>query len=232
MKDNNKTIVLLPGLNGTQNLFKPLVDKAPSNFNIITIAFPSQEHYSYQQLIQYVLEKISHLDGEFALLGESFSGPLALFVAQTKPKNLMGIILVATFITAPTIQVARFLPWSFGFQLLKFASSVFCRNQPASVIGMVFSELQTLEPKILAERVQSIFTVDAKAALRDRSAPIVYFRGKKDFVVPKKNINQILSIKRDVKVVEFNTDHFLLQSAPAEAWDAISSFAGKVIDNG
>lgn len=225
MKDANITIVLLPGLNGTQGLFQPLIDKAPSHFNILTIAFPGQESSSYQDLTKYVLEKISYLKGSFILLGESFSGPLALFVAQTKPKNLKGVILAATFVTAPNIKIARFLPWAFGFRLAKFVCSLFCKNQPKSVIGMVLNELQKLEPKMLAERIQSIFDVNAEAALKVCPVPIMYFRGQKDLVVPRKNLNRILAIRSDVKVIEFNTDHFLLQSAPAEAWDAIDDFS-------
>jgi pimeloyl-ACP methyl ester carboxylesterase len=225
MKDTNITIVLLPGLNGTRDLFKPLVDKAPSHFNILTVAFPAQESYSYQQLTEYVLEKISHFEGGFILLGESFSGPLALFVAQTKPYSLKGVILAATFVTAPNIKIARFLPWAFGFRLAKFVGSLFCKNQPKSVLGLVFNELTKLNPQVLAERIQAIFSVNAEAALKECSVPIMYFLGKNDFVVPRQNLDRVLAIRSDVKVIEFNTDHFLLQSAPAEAWNAICEFS-------
>lgn len=224
----NITIVLLPGLNGTNALFQPLVDTVPNYFNILTIAFPSQENYSYPQLTDYVLEKISHLQGDFILLGESFSGPLALFVAQAKPKHLLGVIMVATFVTAPNFKIARFLPWAFGFHVIKILCSLFCKNPPASVIGMVLYELKNLVPEVLAGRIQSIFAVNAEAALKACSAPIVYFRGKKDFVVPQKNLARIIAIRSDVKVVEFNTDHFLLQTAPAEAWQAIEKFSVEV----
>ncbi len=223
--DANITIVLLPGLNGTEALFQPLVDTAPIRFKILTIAFPSQENYSYQQLTEYVLEKISHLNGDFILLGESYSGPLALFVAQTKPHNLKSVILSASFVTAPNIKIARFLPWAIGFRLVKILCSLLCSDKPKSVIGLVFNELKKLEPKIFAARIQAIFAVDAQTALKECPAPIMYFLGKKDFTVPRKNLNRILSIRSDVKVVEFNTDHFLLQSAPVEAWAAIEEFA-------
>jgi pimeloyl-ACP methyl ester carboxylesterase len=231
MEDKNITIVLLPGLNGTKNLFQPLVDKAPNNFNILIIAFPSQESYSYQELTQYVLEKISHLNDGFILLGESFSGPLALFIAQTKPQNLRAVILTATFVSAPNIRLACFLPWAFGFRLAKFICSLVCKNQPKSIMTMVFKELEHLEPKILAARIQSIFAVNAQAALKDCPVPIVYFRGIRDFVVPRWNLRKILAIRNDVIVNEFNTDHFLLQTAPAEAWVAISSFVDKIENN-
>lgn len=227
MADANVTIVLLPGLNGTQGLFRPLVDKTPIHFKTLTIAFPAQEH-SYQHLTEYVLEKISHLNGGFILLGESFSGPLALFIAQTKPHGLKGVILAATFVSAPNLKIARFLPWAFGFRLAKCLCSLFCKDQSRSVLGMVFNELKKLEPKVLAARIQSIFAVNADVALKECPVPIMYFRGEKDLVVPRKNVNRILAIRNDVEVVEFNTDHFLLQSAPVDAWNAIEAFSIKI----
>lgn len=56
------SIILLPGLDGTGVLFKPLVG--------------------------FVLDRLP--DSEFVLLGESFSGPIALRVAARKPAGVCG----------------------------------------------------------------------------------------------------------------------------------------------
>lgn len=231
MTDTKITIVLLPGLNGTQGLFQPLVDNAPDHFNLIAIDYPTHENYSYELLVDYVLPKISHLQGGFMLLGESFSGPLALFVAQTKPQGLMGVILVASFATSPNLKLARLLPWTLGFWLSKPLYTLrllFSGKKNISLIYAASRELQKVAPSVLADRIQSIFNLHAETALINCHVPIVYFRGKKDFIVPEKNLRYIVSIRTDIQVVEFNTSHFLLQSAPVQAWAAIAGFAERL----
>lgn len=222
MNSEKITLVLLPGLNGTNGLFKPLLDNRPDNVNVVLIEFPRQTHYSYEQLSLYVVEQINHLEGGFILLGESFSGPLSLLVAKAKPQNLQGVILVATFISAPTLEILRFLPWKYCFRILKFAGV--CFRNSKSVMGMACQELQSVASEVLARRIDLIFNVDVRIELQGCHVPVAYFRGKKDMFVPKKNMQQIINIRNDIPIFEFNTDHFLLQRAPLEAWSAISRF--------
>lgn len=231
MKNVKITIVLLPGLNGTEGLFQALIDQTPDQFNVLSISYPTHQKYSYQQLVVYVQSKISELESEFILVGESFSGPLALFIAQAKPKALIGVILVASFVTSPNYRFARFLPWALGFSLAKPLYALrllLSKKQYTALIRAASRELQKVSPKVLADRVRSIFSVNAESALRDCAVPIVYFRGRKDFVVPRKNLDHIVSIRPSIKIVEFDTQHFLLQSAPAQAWVAIAEFSAEL----
>ncbi len=221
------SVVLLPGLNGTEGLFKPLIDSAPTEYNVVAISYPTQQKLSYSELKNIVLEKVSQMEPPFILVGESFSGPLSLMVSQEKPKGLIGIVMVATFITAPNLAIGRFLPWRFGFQLTKplYKIRLFISNRDsANFINAISTELQKVSTDVLADRIQSIFAVNAKQALIDCDIPLVYFRGTKDFVVPQRNVNQIKALKPDIAVVNFKTQHFLLQSKPELAWKAISTF--------
>ena len=83
-------------------------------------------------------------------------------------------------------------------------------------------------PKVLASRIQQVFSVNANVELKACSVPLVYFRGTNDIVVPQWNLKKIVKLKPDIKVVLFETQHFLLQSKPLEAWDAIAAFANEV----
>ena len=49
---------------------------------------------SYQDLLPYVLELLS-TQGDYVLLGWSFSGPLALMAACTRPSGLRAVVLCA-----------------------------------------------------------------------------------------------------------------------------------------
>jgi pimeloyl-[acyl-carrier protein] methyl ester esterase len=224
------TLVLLPGLNGTKGLFASFIACTPSDVDILPIEYPTDKALSYEQLSLFVINKLESINGQYIILGESFSGPLSLFIAEKKPPGLIGLILVATFITAPNLRMARFLPWTLGFSLTKplyDIRSFFSRSDNASFIQLISVELQKVLPSVLTHRIQQIFAVNAANALQHCDIPIVYFRGTKDFVVPEKNLLNIQAIKPDIGVVKFNTQHFLLQSAPQQAWVAIEKFVSR-----
>ena len=136
-------------------------------------------------------------------------------------------MLVATFIRAPNVRVGRFLPWKLGFTLTKplyTARLVFTKSQNKSLVSRISTEMQNVSPMVLSARIREIFEVNASQPLRDCHVPIVYFRGNQDFVVPKRNLRDILAVRSDVKVVEFDTRHFLLQSEPKKALLEIEKF--------
>ena len=220
-------IILMPGLNGTEGLFKPFINKKPDYIEIVNVIYPTHEEMSYSELTQYVLKKLESIRDDFILVGESFSGPLALFVAQKNPKGLKGIVLVSTFISPPNLKIGKYLPWVLGFKLTKplyKIRSVLSKSKNMFFIEAISKELQKVSPHVLANRIKSVYSVNAHKALLQCHVPMVYFRGKYDIVVPKKNLVQMLMVRKDISVVEFPTQHFLLQSTPIKAWDAINSF--------
>lgn len=224
--DNSFTLVLLPGLNGTEGLFKPLLDTKPENIQTLSISYPVNEKYSYDQLCDYTLQQLRDIDGNFILLGESFSGPLSLMISRAKPSGLAGLILVATFIDAPNLSISRLLPWNFLFGTVKrilWFGSLFVSE--TSLIKLLAHELRKVSLVVLAYRMSLAFGVDAKSALKECPVPIVYFQATGDLLVPKKNLRRIQTVRPDVKAVCFSTHHFLLQSEPQLAWDAIVNFA-------
>src|SRR5262245_10771883 len=89
------TLVLLPGLDGTGQLFKGLLAALPSRFNPLVVSLPQRGDQCYATLAAYVAELLPAA-GPFVLLGESFSGPLALRVAAKSDANLIAVVLVAS----------------------------------------------------------------------------------------------------------------------------------------
>lgn len=85
-----------------------------------------------------------------------------------------------------------------------------------------------MNPAVLADRIQSVFAVDAREALGRLNLPLMYFRGFYDYLVPYKNVKAILAIKLDMRVVDFKTQHFLLQSKPVLAAQEILSFSKRI----
>jgi pimeloyl-ACP methyl ester carboxylesterase len=111
------TIVLLPGLDGTGELFRPLLAHLPPALQPIIVRYPGNEQLGYDVLLERVLGALPARE-RFIILGESFSGPLALMAADTRPAGLEAIVLCATFVRSPLWIRAAWLrhlvrPWAF-----------------------------------------------------------------------------------------------------------------------
>lgn len=102
------SLVLLPGLDGTGALFQPLLEHLPKDLKPIVVSYPGSDCLSYHELLPIVLRALP-TDAPFVILGESFSGPLALMTAATCPRGLAGVVLCATFVRNPLLLRARWL---------------------------------------------------------------------------------------------------------------------------
>src|SRR4051812_35337188 len=81
MVSERTQLVLLPGLDGSGRLFQPLLAELPKWIEPVVVAYPP-ERARFDELVPIARERLPH-SGAFALLGESFSGPLALMLAPS-----------------------------------------------------------------------------------------------------------------------------------------------------
>ena len=218
-------IVLLPGLDGTGLLFKPLIEKLPAYLKPIVVDYPTNEKLAYNALLALVINALPKNE-PFILLGESFSGPLSIMIAATKPQGLKAIVLSTSFIACPQRMIPK---WA---DLLVFttpfrASSFFAKI--GALFGAYYSDelkqaLSLVKPEVLAYRLREIIKVNVETELAACSLPILYMQGKYDFMVPSSNLVKIKKIKPDVQYVQLKTSHMLLQAKPNEAANSICSF--------
>jgi pimeloyl-ACP methyl ester carboxylesterase len=110
-------LLLLPGMDGTGRLFEPLLPFLPPSLVAAVVAYPPDKPYDFAELLPYVAAAIP--DGqEYLILGESFSGPLALLLAARQSPGLRGVILCASFTRCPLLSFAQWFrglirPWWF-----------------------------------------------------------------------------------------------------------------------
>ncbi len=226
MENKKITLVLLPGLNGTAGLFDPLLSIATDDY-VVVIDYPVDEIKTYAELTEDVLEKIRCIDGDFVLVGESFSGPIAIFLSAQNIPGHIGTVLVATFVSGPYWKFASYLPWTLIYRLARplYALRIKLSNGTnASLLKAASVEMQKVKPEVLAARTRAALAVDASVALVQIKIPLVYFRARYDVVVPAWNLKKIIAIKPNTKVVSFDCQHFLLQSVPQAALQAIDDF--------
>jgi pimeloyl-[acyl-carrier protein] methyl ester esterase len=230
-------LVLLPGLDGTGRLFQPLLTALPAWLQPLVISYPTDSFLDYSALCDYVRARLP-ADEPFALLGESFSGPVAVRIAVEPPPNLSGLILCATFVTNPTI-----IPPFLGRVLF---NSLLFRIQPPSfiirhfmtgpqsdpeLVDLVQSVVRAVRPEVMAKRVQETLGVDGRAELKRCPLPILYLNAEDDKIVRTGCLVEMREVRSDMKVVAFNGPHLLLQSEPELSAKHISVFVENMLRN-
>jgi len=176
-------LVLLPGLDGTGALFADFVAALPRTMEVTVVGYPTDEPRTYAELLVFVRDSVARLD-RFVLLGESFSSPLAIKVAGSRPANLAGLVICAGFASnpfPPLKLLMRMLAKPFLFRLptpdfiLKYFLAGFSAS-PA-LIRKIRQNRLLVQPEVLANRVQEILNCDAKEDLIRADVPIMYLQG-------------------------------------------------------
>jgi len=222
-------LILLPGLDGTGLLFEPFLAALPPTIAPIVVRYPGDRELSYAELLPFVTRAIP-ASGPFSLLGESFSGPLAIKVASARPAGLLGVILCATFVNSPwpilnplIPIVARTLPFRLYFPY-KMLKALIGRYSTAEYQAQLLAMRGSLRPSVMASRVRMVFRVDVREELRACGVPILYLQGSKDILVRPWNLRAIERLNSHVKVARIRSSHMILQRHPRKAVEAISSF--------
>nr|BFD42144.1 hypothetical protein FFPRI1PSEUD_36430 [Pseudomonas sp. FFPRI_1] len=214
-------LVLLPGMDGTGSLFEPLLQALGPDWPVQVLSYPDDQPLDYPQLLERVLQQIPQ-DQPFVLVGESFSGPLAVSLAARRPANLRGLVLCCSFVCNPRPALAplkpflRFLPlqrlplWPLDALLLGRFSTEPLRRALAKAIAQPAAH-------VLQARLQAVIAVDVRQALGLSEVPLLYLRARADRLVPPSACALIRQLRKDARWVEIDAPHCLLQAAPAEA---------------
>lgn len=222
-------MVLLPGLDGSGLLFRPLLENLPPAIRPQVVSFPRQEKLGYAELLPRILACLP-TETPFLLLGESFSGPLALMVASQRPPGLQGVILSATFIRNPLRGQPSWAhrlvgDWMFrGFGEISQAKALLGGRGAQGRRELVRQALEGVLPEVLAHRLRAVLQVDVREELRACPVPVLYLQAEKDIAVHAHNAVGIKTCNESVEVVKIPSSHFLLQSQPRLALQAISRF--------
>ncbi|MBL9203731.1 MAG: alpha/beta hydrolase [Opitutaceae bacterium] len=225
------TFVLLPGLHGTSGLMAEFIRCRPEAVDTLALDYPTHQVMDYPALVRWVCDRLRSVPGPLVLLGESFSGPVALAAAALIADRVRAVILVATFVIPPRTRLLRLLPWTLGFALTRpfFALKVRLTGTSTSVslLTAAARELQKVAPRVLSHRIHTILTVDAAESLRRATVPILYLQAARDRVVPARTFLTIRMIRPDAELKTISSSHLLLQARPSETWTAISDFLSR-----
>ena len=213
-------------MDGTGELFAPLLAQIPPRFRPQVITYPTDRPLGYDALLARIEKQI--VDREpVVLIAESFSGPLAIRYAAKHPARVRAMVLCVSFARFP-------VPW-----LVVSLSKYFAPARPTDwmlrlllagwdgsprMLQQIRSTIRRVDPRVLAHRFEQGARVDARADLQRCIAPILYLGASEDRLVRSNRRREMELIRPEMMVRKICSPHLLLQTAPAEAWRCIEEF--------
>ena len=113
------TIVLVPGIDGTAELFYRQIPVLAEHFEVVTFPLPDDPQVSMDDLADDLARVVDEVAQHGALLlGESFGGALSMHLALRHPPSVKGLVVVNSFpYLENRLQLAiaphlvRLIPW-------------------------------------------------------------------------------------------------------------------------
>lgn len=211
--------VLLPGMDGTGEMFRPLTDKLPEKIEPIIISYPLDKVMDYEELVSYVIDRLPEED--FVLVAESFSGYIAYQIALKENKNLKKVIFVASFLDKPSkywLALASFVPLKW---LLKITvpdwickKMLFGIKVDKSLISMFNETIKMIKPEVLISRINLMKQLK-KADIKS-SIPVVYIKASKDRLIRKESVKDFERVFEKLDVEKVEGGHLITQVNPSD----------------
>lgn len=223
-----QTLVLLPGLDGTGLPFADFAAALGPDIECLVLAYPPDRELDYAALETLVRARLPQ-DRPFFLLGESFSGPLAIAIAAAPPAGLCGLILSTSFASNPRPRLGFLRPLMARLPLAAvpqalishFVLGRFATPQRRTLLK---DTLARVRPSVLGARARAVLTVDNRPLLEQIRVPVLYLRADEDRVVPASVSRQLVAAETSTRLVAFPAPHFLLQVLPEQAAGAVRDF--------
>jgi len=221
------TLILLPGLDGTGELFAAFV-AALRDHEVRIIAYPRDRALGYPALEEFVREKLPRDQGYY-LLAESFSGPIGVSIAASSPPHLKGLILCSSFASNPLPALG---PLATLFQWLPAVRVPATWTAPWLYAGRETPELRRAHGDAMSKvsreaihaRVAAVLTVDQRPLLARIKVPMLYLCATADRLIPVAAGRAIIDLRPEVEWVEIEGPHFLLQTEPDACARAVEKF--------
>lgn len=226
------TLVLLPGLDGTEVFFRPLLAALPEQFETITLSYPDQGPGEYERLLALVRERLQSVPS-CLVLAASFSGPLAVMLAAAEPNKVRGLILCATFLRTPrrypaAMRLIANAPTVLALRTLRRLPVWLLRGSVDPLRQAKRETWQRVSAQGLARRAQSLLAVDVRDILRGCVQPVLSVGYADDRVVAPRYSEEIGEHANRVRHVTLPGGHLGMFSDPAALASELQRFADEL----
>lgn len=232
MEHSQIKLVLLPGMDGTGDLFADFVAALPCDLAAQVVGYPNDKFLSYSQLLELIDSRVPA--SPYVVVAESYSSTVAIQFAARRPPNLQGLVLSAGFATSPLRGWTRLLcrgllpimPW---LPIPEIAAGLlFQRKAPILLQIRIRDAIRSAAPKVLRDRARAALTCNVLEDLRAITVPVLYLQARYDSIVNRACGEEIRSIRPDTRVVVLDGPHVLLQAMPRETARIVTDFVRRL----
>ena len=221
-------LVLLPGLDGTGKLFVEFLEALDLGSSAQVVSYPPDIPLGYDELEPLVRAALP-TRGRFVILGESFSGPLAIRIAAHPPPALVGLILCVTFASNPYPHLA----WARGLAALLPLKSLprwlraplmWGSASPSKAPRQSERAMAGVDASVIRRRIAALLSVDETAALAKISVPTLVLCATGDRVISRAASMRLMHGIRHAQRLDIDGPHLLLKTRPKECAAAVLNF--------
>jgi pimeloyl-ACP methyl ester carboxylesterase len=225
---NSATLVLLPGMDGTGDLFDAFIAKLGPTVRTQVVRFPADQGLGYARLAELARLQLPN-EGDIVLLGESFSGPIAVSLAAGCGARLKGLVLCCSFVRNPRPGLSgwRALIGVLPIGLVPMAAMnhvLLGRFTTAELRQSLGDAVSKVSVSALRARMRAVMTVDVRAEFARVDVPVLYLRAPRDRLVPAAAGDLARQVLPRTRVVDVDAPHCMLQAAAADAARHVAGF--------
>lgn len=216
--------LLLPGLDGSAELFGEFVRRRPSA-EVHLVPYPFDPTWRIDDYVAHA-DMAARAVGPCTVIAESFSGPIALRLAR-RCECVAGVVWVASFLGCPNPLLKSVPIGAVGTRLRRWATStalvrLMCLDftvTPACVRD-VQRVVRTLPIEVLRSRLRLLRDLGAHEMADELDQPWLALTAGRDRLVvsnsfPRRSAGTITSV---------DGPHFLLQARPEACWQEIEAW--------
>jgi len=225
-------LVLLPGMDGTGELFEEFLSYHDDEYLVISL--PQKGPQDYSSLAQSLENQLPKED--YILLAESFSGGIVPELLKQDLTNMKGVIFVASFLSCPNrylLPIAKVLPIKAlaSAPLSQIGHKFLLLGQGASkaLLSKFIKVTKSIPDHILKSRL-AVMNLQ-KLPLATFDVPTVYIQALSDRLISPRKSRELGNVFKNIEYIEIDGPHFLLQAKPKESSQAVATATGLIMNN-
>ena len=222
-------VVILPGLDGTTALLETFCAAlAAVGVSARAVSYPTDCALGYDELEPLVRAQLPSTT-PFVLVGESFSGPLAIRVAAAPPPGLVGLVLSTTFarvpvpVLSPLAPLVRFAPARPPMPLLVW--SLLGRWATPELQSQLAAALHSVKPAVLRTRAAAAMRVDVSGLVPEVRLPVLQLVAADDRLLKPSAATALAGALPSCRTFSVSGPHLLLQTATQACAKEVAAFS-------